>query len=63
MTRTETRSAPEITLETVTTTPEENAYKIIAFLRRGFLPPDGPKTYTNGHHTETDLEPEVTIQD
>jgi sulfate adenylyltransferase len=54
---------PEITLETVTTTPEENAYKIIAYLEeRGFLLPDGPKTYTNGHVAETDLEPEVTIQ-
>jgi sulfate adenylyltransferase len=43
---------PEIVLDTVTSTPEQNARRIIAYLeQRGFLLPAQPSS--NGHHEET----------
>jgi len=41
---------PEITLDTVNFTPEQNARKILAFLEeRGFVLPDGGNSKSNGH--------------
>jgi sulfate adenylyltransferase len=45
--------SPEITLYTTETSPEENAYKIIAHLEeKGYLLPDGFKAQTNGDHSQ-----------
>jgi sulfate adenylyltransferase len=52
---------PEITLDTVNYTPEENARKIIAFLEeRGFLQPDG-QPGSNGHVGEPESADEVQV--
>ena len=49
----ETPVEPELTLETVTTGPGENARKIIEFLEaRGFLLPEKRVERTNGHQEE-----------
>jgi sulfate adenylyltransferase len=40
---------PEITLDTVSSTPEENAHRIIEYLMdRGFIQPDGYDDRSNG---------------
>jgi sulfate adenylyltransferase len=50
---------PEITLNTVDFTPEENARKIIAYLEaRGFITPDG----TNGSENAAEAEAPAAVQ-
>ncbi len=47
---------PEITLDTVNNTPEENARIIIAYLEeRGFIKPDGFDEYTNNREKQKEL--------
>ena len=55
----ETPVDPEITLDTVNFTPEENARKIMAFLEeRGFvLPEKQPGAETNGHQPQEETVP------
>ena len=53
--------SPEIILDTVNHTPEENARKIVAFLQeRGFLLPDGFTSGGNGHSPEAEKPVEAS---
>jgi len=54
---------PEITLNTVDFTPDENAHKIVSYLEeRGFILPDGWSNGTNGRDPEAETDVEASSE-